>query len=67
MFIIIQIVVQLWIIATSGLVEFYLRELEKYLRQHQCLYVKLDPYWIYHIYDKDINPFPKPSTKMMQS
>lgn len=41
-----------------GLVEFYLRELEKYLRQHQCLYVKLDPYWIYHIYDKDINPFP---------
>ena len=41
-----------------GLVEFYLRELEKYLRQHQCLYVKLDPYWIYHLYDKDINPFP---------
>lgn len=41
-----------------GLVEFYLRELEKYLRQHNCLYVKLDPYWIYLIYDKDVNPFP---------
>ena len=39
-----------------GLVDFYLRELEKYLHQHQCLYVKLDPYWIYQIYDKDINP-----------
>ena len=25
-----------------GLVDFYLRELEKYLHQHQCLYVKLD-------------------------
>lgn len=39
-----------------GLVDFYLRELEKYLHQHQCLYVKIDPYWIYQIYDKDINP-----------
>lgn len=40
-----------------GLVDYYLRELDKYLQQHNCLYVKLDPYWIYHIYDKDINPF----------
>ena len=24
-----------------GLVDFYLRELEKYLHQHQCLYVNL--------------------------
>ncbi|PTH35969.1 aminoacyltransferase [Staphylococcus arlettae] len=40
-----------------GLVDYYLRELDKYLHQHNCLYVKLDPYWIYHIYDKDINPY----------
>ena len=39
-----------------GLVDFYLRELERYLHQHQCLYVKLDPYWMYQLYDKDINP-----------
>ena len=39
-----------------GLVDFYLRELDKYLHQHQCLYVKMDPYWIYQIYDKDIKP-----------
>lgn len=41
-----------------GLVDFYLRELETYLQQHNCLYVKMDPYWIYQIYDKDINPLP---------
>ncbi|RIM92756.1 peptidoglycan bridge formation glycyltransferase FemA/FemB family protein, partial [Staphylococcus shinii] len=41
-----------------GLVDFYLRELDTYLQQHNCLYVKMDPYWIYHIYDKDINPIP---------
>ncbi|WP_436879256.1 aminoacyltransferase [Staphylococcus arlettae] len=40
-----------------GLVDYYLRELNKYLHQHNCLYVKLDPYWIYHIYDKDVNPY----------
>lgn len=40
-----------------GLVDYYLRELDKYLHQHNCLYVKLDPYWIYHIYDKDVNPY----------
>ncbi|MCD0859166.1 glycine glycyltransferase FemB, partial [Staphylococcus aureus] len=34
-----------------------LKELDKYLQQHQCLYVKLDPYWLYHLYDKDIVPF----------
>ena len=39
-----------------GLVDFYLKELDKYLHQHQCLYVKLDPYWMYQVYDKDINP-----------
>ncbi|PDG37151.1 peptidoglycan bridge formation glycyltransferase FemA/FemB family protein, partial [Listeria monocytogenes] len=39
-----------------GLVDFYLKELDKYLHQHQCLYVKLDPYWLYQVYDKDINP-----------
>ena len=39
-----------------GLVDFYLKELDKYLHHHQCLYVKLDPYWIYQIYDKDVNP-----------
>lgn len=38
-----------------GLVDFYLKELDKYLQQHNCLYVKMDPYWIYNIYDKDIN------------
>ena len=27
-----------------GLVDFYLKELDKYLHHHQCLYVKLDPY-----------------------
>ncbi|MCD8832980.1 aminoacyltransferase [Staphylococcus arlettae] len=40
-----------------GLVDYYLRELDKYLHQHNCLYVKLDPYWIYHLYDKDVNPY----------
>ncbi len=40
-----------------GLVDYYLKELDKYLQQHQCLYVKLDPYWLYHLYDKDIVPF----------
>ena len=41
-----------------GLVDFYLRELDDYLRQHQCLYVKMDPYWIYQVYDKDVKPLP---------
>ncbi|MCJ0939443.1 aminoacyltransferase [Mammaliicoccus sciuri] len=36
------------------LVTYYFKALEKYLKQHQCLYVKVDPYWIYKIYDKDI-------------
>ena len=40
-----------------GLVDYYLKELDKYLQQHQCLYVKLDPYWLYHLYNKDIVPF----------
>ncbi|GAA6823378.1 aminoacyltransferase [Staphylococcus sp. 18_1_E_LY] len=37
-----------------GLVDYYLRELDNYLQHHNCLYVKMDPYWIYQIYDKDI-------------
>ncbi|PNZ99414.1 aminoacyltransferase [Staphylococcus massiliensis CCUG 55927] len=41
-----------------GLVDYYLKGLDKYLKQHQCLYVKIDPYWMYNLYDKDINPFP---------
>ncbi|MBA8778413.1 aminoacyltransferase [Staphylococcus schleiferi subsp. coagulans] len=41
-----------------GLVDFYLKELEQYLTKNKCLYVKIDPYWIYQIYDKDIQPFP---------
>lgn len=42
-----------------GLVDYYLRELDKYLQHHNCLYVKMDPYWIYQIYDKDINSLSK--------
>ncbi|MBF7024181.1 aminoacyltransferase [Staphylococcus kloosii] len=42
-----------------GLVDYYLRELDNYLQHHNCLYVKMDPYWIYQIYDKDINPLSK--------
>ncbi|MDO5374835.1 MAG: aminoacyltransferase [Staphylococcus rostri] len=38
-----------------GLVDFYLKSLDAYLAKNQCLYVKLDPYWMYSIYDKDIN------------
>src|SRR5699024_4517744 len=41
-----------------GLVDFYLRELDTYLQKQNCLYVKMDPYWIYQIYDKDVNPLP---------
>lgn len=39
-----------------GLVDFYLKELDIYLHKNKCLYVKMDPYWIYQIYDKDIHP-----------
>jgi peptidoglycan pentaglycine glycine transferase (the fourth and fifth glycine) len=42
-----------------GLVDYYLRELDNNLQHHNCLYVKMDPYWIYQIYDKDINPLSK--------
>lgn len=38
-----------------GLVDFYLKSLDAYLAKNQCLYVKLDPYWMYSLYDKDIN------------
>src|SRR5699024_8692189 len=40
------------------LLDFYLRELDTYLQKQNCLYVKMDPYWIYQIYDKDVNPLP---------
>lgn len=39
-----------------GLVDFYLKSLDAYLAKNKCLYVKLDPYWMYRIYDKDIQP-----------
>ncbi|NJH80711.1 peptidoglycan bridge formation glycyltransferase FemA/FemB family protein, partial [Staphylococcus hyicus] len=39
-----------------GLVDFYLKELEVYLQKNKCLYVKMDPYWLYQVYDKDIKP-----------
>ncbi|RIM18615.1 aminoacyltransferase [Staphylococcus chromogenes] len=39
-----------------GLVDFYLKELETYLQKNKCLYVKMDPYWLYQVYDKDIKP-----------
>ncbi|QLK86211.1 aminoacyltransferase [Staphylococcus sp. 17KM0847] len=38
-----------------GLVDFYLKALDAYLVKNKCLYVKLDPYWLYNIYDKDIH------------
>ncbi|AVQ33213.1 aminoacyltransferase [Staphylococcus muscae] len=38
-----------------GLVDFYLKSLDEYLAKNKCLYVKLDPYWMYQVYDKDIN------------
>src|SRR5699024_4611794 len=37
-----------------GLVRFYLQELTKYLKQNDCMYVKLDPNWVYKKYDKDV-------------
>lgn len=39
----------------SARVDFYFKSLDAYLKQHQALYVKLDPYWIYKTYDKDVN------------
>lgn len=39
----------------SELVDFYFKSLDTYLKTHQALYVKLDPYWIYKLYDKDVN------------
>ena len=37
------------------LVTYYFKALEKVLKTtSMCLYVKVDPYWIYNIYDKDI-------------
>ncbi|MCS4485391.1 aminoacyltransferase [Staphylococcus americanisciuri] len=38
-----------------GLVDFYLKSLDGYLAKNKCLYVKLDPYWMYNIYDKDVH------------
>lgn len=39
----------------SARVDFYFKSLDAYLKSHQALYVKLDPYWIYKTYDKDVN------------
>lgn len=39
----------------SERVDFYFKSLDAYLKKHQALYVKLDPYWIYKTYDKDVN------------
>lgn len=39
----------------SDRVDFYFKSLDSYLKKHQALYVKLDPYWIYKTYDKDVN------------
>ncbi|WP_020008265.1 aminoacyltransferase [Salinicoccus albus] len=36
------------------LVRFYLQELTKYLKRNDCMYVKLDPNWVYKKYDKDV-------------
>ncbi|UEX89214.1 aminoacyltransferase [Staphylococcus ratti] len=51
-----------------GLVDFYLKELETYLQKNKCLYVKMDPYWLYRAYDKDIKPLPEnePNEKLVQ-
>ncbi len=42
--------------SNTELIRFYFQSLDTYLKQHQCLYVKLDPYWLYRTYDKDVNP-----------
>ncbi|QYA33845.1 aminoacyltransferase [Macrococcus psychrotolerans] len=39
----------------SKLVDFFFRGLDHYLRRHQAVFVKIDPYWIYKRYDKDVN------------
>ncbi|GGB06226.1 aminoacyltransferase [Macrococcus hajekii] len=42
-------------INNQALIRFYFESLDKYLKKHQCLTVKIDPYWIYRTYDKDVN------------
>ncbi len=37
------------------LVTYYFKSLDQYLKRNQCLLVKVDPYWIYKTYDKDVN------------
>ncbi|MEJ7540821.1 aminoacyltransferase [Staphylococcus intermedius] len=51
-----------------GLADFYLKELDQYLNRNKCLYVKMDPYWIYQVYDKDIHPIgdKMPNDKLVQ-
>ncbi|UTH12787.1 aminoacyltransferase [Macrococcus equipercicus] len=39
----------------TALVTFYFTSLDQYLKRHQCLSVKVDPYWLYKTYDKDVN------------
>lgn len=38
----------------KALVEFYFKSLDQYLKTHQALYTKIDPYVIYKKYDKDV-------------
>ncbi|TDM13297.1 aminoacyltransferase [Macrococcus lamae] len=35
-------------------VTFYFKSLDQYLKRNQCLSVKVDPYWIYKTYDRDV-------------
>lgn len=37
------------------LIDFYFSNLDSYLKRHQALSVKVDPYWVYRKYDKDVN------------
>lgn len=38
----------------KALVNFYFTSLDNYLKRNQALTVKIDPYWIYQQYDKDV-------------
>ncbi|TDM04201.1 aminoacyltransferase [Macrococcus carouselicus] len=50
----------------TALIRFYFQSLDKYLKQHQCLSVKIDPYWIYRTYDKDVNPKTEGNDELVQ-
>ena len=40
--------------SNKTLVDFYFKSLDQYLKTHQALYTKIDPYVIYKKYDKDV-------------